>query len=122
VRLLTPIRRTRADAILPLSKPLIGRDGSTITEIHIPKGVDIHVGIINSNCNPDLWGDDANEWKPERWLNPLPKNLTEADAKIPGVYSHLMTFLGGARSCIGFKFSQLEMSESSLKMRDVLET
>ncbi|EEB94208.1 hypothetical protein MPER_07018 [Moniliophthora perniciosa FA553] len=27
----------------------------------------------------------------------------------PGVYSHLMTFGGGQRSCIGFKFSQLEM-------------
>ncbi|KAF9233538.1 hypothetical protein BU15DRAFT_80033 [Melanogaster broomeanus] len=30
-------------------------------------------------------------------------------AQIPGVYSHLMTILGGGKSCIGFKFSQLEM-------------
>ncbi|KAJ3818991.1 hypothetical protein F5880DRAFT_1164843 [Lentinula raphanica] len=44
---------------------------------------------------------------PERWLSPLPGEL--ADARIPGVYSHLMTFIGGGRSCIGFKFSQLEM-------------
>jgi len=25
------------------------------------------------------------------------------------VYSHLLTFFGGGRSCIGFRFSQLEM-------------
>ncbi|EEB98095.1 hypothetical protein MPER_02458 [Moniliophthora perniciosa FA553] len=54
-----------------------------------------------------LWGPDALEWKPERWLEPLPAVIPEA--RIPGVYSHLMTFNGGGRSCIGFKFSQLEM-------------
>ncbi|TBU52591.1 hypothetical protein BD310DRAFT_831896 [Dichomitus squalens] len=52
-------------------------------------------------------GDDAYEWKPERWLGPLPETVERA--AIPGVYSHLMTFLGGGRSCIGFTFSQLEM-------------
>ncbi|KAE9401990.1 cytochrome P450 [Gymnopus androsaceus JB14] len=46
-------------------------------------------------------------WKSERWLSSLPDSIT--NAKIPGVYSHLMTFNGGGRSCIGFKFSQLEM-------------
>ena len=33
----------------------------------------------------------------------------EADV-IVGIYSNLLTFLGGGRACIGFKFSQLEMS------------
>ncbi|KAG5730701.1 hypothetical protein E4T56_gene4049 [Termitomyces sp. T112] len=28
---------------------------------------------------------------------------------MPGIYSHLLTFLGGGRACMGFKFSQLEM-------------
>ncbi|CDO71925.1 hypothetical protein BN946_scf184940.g72 [Trametes cinnabarina] len=59
------------------------------------------------NCNKELWGEDAYEWRPERWLEPLPRALE--DAHIPGVYSHLMTFIGGGRACIGFKFSQLEM-------------
>jgi cytochrome P450 len=102
--------RARQDTVLPLSKPVTGRDGSLISEIHVPKGTNMHIGIRASNINPDLWGEDAQEWKPERWLKPLPKTLTENDAKVPGVYSHLMTFLGGARACIGFKFSQLEMS------------
>ncbi|KAH9940844.1 cytochrome P450 [Epithele typhae] len=49
----------------------------------------------------------AHEWKPDRWLSPLPDAVMSAP--IPGVYSHLMTSNGGGRSCIGFKFSQMEM-------------
>jgi cytochrome P450 len=45
------------------------------------------VGIEAYNRSTDLWGDDANEWKPERWLKPLPKAL--ADDHSPGVYSHM---------------------------------
>ncbi|KAI0039847.1 hypothetical protein FA95DRAFT_1503644, partial [Auriscalpium vulgare] len=52
-----------------------------------------------------IWGPDAEEWKPERWLAPLPKTVEEA--RIPGIYSNTMTFLGGSRACIGFRFSQL---------------
>ncbi|KAJ3774512.1 cytochrome P450 [Lentinula raphanica] len=101
------LRLARKDAVIPLHKPIVGTDGTEIHEIAVPKGTTIFVSIYNSNRNPDLWGKDANEWKPERWLSDLPDEL--ADARIPGVYSHLMTFIGGGRSCIGFKFSQLEM-------------
>jgi cytochrome P450 len=79
--------------------------------MHVPKGTAVHVGIWASNINQELWGEDAQEWNPQRWLKPLPKSLTDHDTKIPGVYSHLMTFSGGPRACIGFKFSQLEMSK-----------
>ncbi|KIK57112.1 hypothetical protein GYMLUDRAFT_247366 [Collybiopsis luxurians FD-317 M1] len=100
-------RIARQDAVVPLSKPVIGLDGAKMHEVAVPKGTSVIVSILNTNRNPDLWGKDANEWKPERWLEPLPTAVT--DARIPGVYSHLMTFIGGGRSCIGFKFSQLEM-------------
>ncbi|KAI0641776.1 cytochrome P450 [Trametes meyenii] len=100
-------RETRKDAVLPLSEPIRGKDGSTVHEIFVPKDTQIIVGLMNANRNKAVWGEDAMEWNPERWLSPLPESLT--DAKIPGVYSNIMTFLGGARSCIGFKFSILEM-------------
>ena len=64
-----------------------------------------------SNVNKVLWGEDANEWKPERWLSPLPVSVT--DAKIPGVYSNLMTFMGGGRACMYVVHSS-ESSEASL--------
>ncbi|KAH9944870.1 cytochrome P450, partial [Amylocystis lapponica] len=101
------IRETRKDIIMPLSAPIRGRDGKMMHEIPIPKDTQVVVGILGSNCNKALWGEDALEWKPERWLSPLPQAVT--DAHIPGVYSSLMTFMGGGRACIGFKFSELEM-------------
>ncbi|KAJ3560047.1 hypothetical protein NP233_g11086 [Leucocoprinus birnbaumii] len=104
---LAPLRTAQKDMILPLSKPIRDANGRELAEIFIPKGTDIVVSIVGSNCNPELWGADAHEWKPDRWLDSLPRTLEEAH--MPGIYSHLMTFLGGARACIGFKFAQLEM-------------
>ncbi|KAL1739496.1 hypothetical protein HDZ31DRAFT_68869 [Schizophyllum fasciatum] len=40
---------------------------------------------------------------------------------MPGVYSNLMTFLGGSRACIGFKFSQLEMKVVLVELLDAFE-
>ncbi|TBU28038.1 cytochrome P450 [Dichomitus squalens] len=100
-------RETREDVVLPLSEPVRGRDGALMTEIPIPKNTTVLVGVLSSNTRQALWGEDAYEWKPERWLSKLPDAVL--DAKIPGVYSNLMTFWGGGRACIGFKFSQLEM-------------
>ncbi|KAJ3527750.1 hypothetical protein NMY22_g9670 [Coprinellus aureogranulatus] len=101
------LRETIADAVLPFSKPVIGVDGKEMTEVLVPKGTMVFPGILASNRNPDIWGPTANEWMPERWLEGLPDSV--ASAKVPGIYSHLMTFLGGGRACIGFKFSQLEI-------------
>ncbi|KAJ3932727.1 MAG: cytochrome P450 [Lentinula lateritia] len=101
------VRVARQDAAIHLHKPILDLNGTEIYEVAVPRGTTIFVSIFNANRNPDLWGKDAGEWRPERWLAPLPESLI--NARIPGVYSHLMTFIGGGRSCIGFKFSQLEM-------------
>ncbi|KAI1793405.1 cytochrome P450 [Ganoderma leucocontextum] len=95
------------DAVLPFSNPIRGRDGRDMHEVVVPKGTVVLTHYQASNSDPALWGEDAEEWKPERWLAPLPSAVEEA--RIPGVYSNLMTFAAGSRSCIGFKFSQLEM-------------
>ena len=56
-------------------------------EVFVPKDTTVLVGIISANRNKVIWGDDALEWKPERWLSPLPESV--AEAKMPGVYSNL---------------------------------
>ncbi|KAF6751297.1 cytochrome P450 [Ephemerocybe angulata] len=96
-----------ADGVLPVSKPIITNDGREINEVFVPKGTMLFLSLYQCNREPEIWGPDAAEWNPERWMSPLPSTVT--DARIPGIYSNLMTFLGGSRSCIGFKFSQLEM-------------
>ncbi|KAJ2931689.1 hypothetical protein H1R20_g5421, partial [Candolleomyces eurysporus] len=103
----TILRETQVDAMLPFSTPVKGSKNEEMSEVLIPRGSAILISILASNTDPEIWGSDSYEWKPERWLSPHPKAVT--DAHIPGVYSNLMTFSGGGRSCIGFKFSQLEM-------------
>ncbi|KAI5123785.1 hypothetical protein M0805_009080 [Coniferiporia weirii] len=96
------------DIIVPLKWPIKAVDGKTeIREIMVPKNTGIIVSILGANLSTKIWGDDAEEWKPERWLKPLPDSVSEAH--LPGVYSQMMTFIGGGRACIGFKFSEMEM-------------
>ncbi|KAJ3537263.1 hypothetical protein NMY22_g5663 [Coprinellus aureogranulatus] len=103
----------------PLSKPIKTLDGKETSQIFVPKGTLIIVHVPAINTDPELWGPDSNEWKPERWFSPLPEALLSA--KIPGVYSHLMTFIGGGRSCIGFKFSELEMKVVLFALLDLFK-
>ena len=77
----------RQDIILPLSNPIKGVDGREITEVFVPNDTKLTIGIMASNRNPELWGPDAEEFNPERWLKPLPESLVAAH--LPGVYSHL---------------------------------
>lgn len=77
----------RKDAVLPLSTPIRGNDGSTISEIVIPKDTSIIIGIREVNTSTEIWGTDAAQWKPERWLSPLPESVT--NARVPGIYSNM---------------------------------
>ena len=56
-------------------------------EIPIPAGTHTLVDFLGCNTSKAIWGEDAFERKPERWMSPLPTTVT--DAHIPGVYSNL---------------------------------
>lgn len=93
---------------LPLQYPIKSKDGKAmIKNIHITKGMTLHLSLQAANKDERTWGADAEEFKPDRWLGSLPTSVTES--RMPGIYSSTMTFLGGPRACPGVKFSQLEM-------------
>jgi hypothetical protein len=79
--------RALQDIILPLHNPIIGNDGTEVREIIVPKNTHIMLSLAGANQNRDTWGQDAYEWKPERWMSPLPDSVTEA--RIPGVYANM---------------------------------
>lgn len=72
---------------MPLSEPIVGKDGTMISEIPVPKDTAIIVGIRACNRNKTVWGEDALEWKPERWLQTLPESVGKAH--VPGIYANL---------------------------------
>lgn len=78
--------RPTRDIVLPFSDPvcLVGSP-DPVHELLIPKGTEVMLGIATINRSKALWGENAHEWEPERWLRPLPASLV--DAHLPGVYS-----------------------------------
>ena len=76
------------DTVLPLHFPETSADGKTqLKEIVVKKGTNIFVSIIGANRNKKVWGEDAEDWKPERWLGVQPQ-LAEG-AKFPGIYNQM---------------------------------
>ncbi|KAG9100943.1 cytochrome P450-dit2 [Ceratobasidium sp. 370] len=97
-------RVSARDTILPLRVPTRGKYPTT--QLGVPAGTLVMLSLRTANRDPATWGNDSLRWNPYRWLEPLPANV--ADARIPGVYSNIMSFLGGQYSCIAYKFALLE--------------
>ncbi len=43
--------------------------GKEVTSVVVPEGTTVVISILAANHNKAVWGDDASEWRPERWLN-----------------------------------------------------
>ena len=81
------LSRAFKDNVLVLQNPVRGRDGKLMQSIHVPKDTTVWIGNYNCGVAREIWGEDALEWKPERWLSPLPAAVSTAS--FPGVYSNL---------------------------------
>ncbi|KAF7288978.1 hypothetical protein MIND_01414400 [Mycena indigotica] len=97
-------RKAMADDVLPLAKPIIDSKGREHTSLPIRKGQMIHLPIWAINTAKETWGEDALEFRPDRW-----DNIPEAVSGVPGVWGNLFTFLAGPHNCIGFRFSIAEL-------------
>ncbi|KAL0956023.1 hypothetical protein HGRIS_002196 [Hohenbuehelia grisea] len=111
MRLIPPVhsslRAATQDDVLPTSSPVHKPDG-TVDEgarsVLVPKGSFIHVPIEAFNLDKSIWGDAAWEFNPDRW-DALPDAVNE----LPGLFAHTLTFSAGPRSCIGMRFSLIEI-------------
>ncbi|KAG8855330.1 hypothetical protein FRB96_007128 [Tulasnella sp. 330] len=100
------IREAARDDVIPLSTPMIDRNGVTRNEVRIGKGDSVFLSITAMNRDKAIWGEDAEVFNPERWFKP---ETHPRSAEFPGVFSGIMTFIGGPRHCIGYRFALLEM-------------
>jgi len=81
----------RKNTLIPLSRPVLGKDGQTIDCIPVRAGTMVVAGTAAVNRDPAVWGPNADQWIPERWLRPLPEAVI--DAYPPETSSHMLVVL-----------------------------
>jgi cytochrome P450 len=91
---------------VPITMRIAIRDTAILTQ-PIPEGTRFYISPWAINRSPLLWGDQAAEFVPERWIDPN----TGCANNTGGVRSNYcnMTFLHGPRSCIGERFAKSEL-------------
>ncbi|KAI0031071.1 cytochrome P450 [Vararia minispora EC-137] len=100
-------RTNRSDDVLPLSEPIRGTDGKMRDQIAVSAGTVVVVDIASSNRRKDVWGDDADDFRPERWLK---EDAVLPLTKTPGVvYGSVLNFLAGNRTCPGWRIAVLQL-------------
>ncbi|KAJ7274710.1 cytochrome P450 [Mycena rebaudengoi] len=96
------------DTSLPLTYGLTSTSGEKIAELPIRKGQVSCLAIGSYNRLGSIWGPDAHEFKPSRWLDGIPYT---ADAPHIGPYSNLLSFYSGPRTCLGLLEMQVIICE-----------
>ncbi|KAF9194121.1 hypothetical protein BGZ51_001100 [Haplosporangium sp. Z 767] len=89
----------------------VASQDDTILGYDIPKGTQIFLSPAVLHKLKSVFGEDADEFKPERWMDPatVPEEI-KAKTKFvtPDMSWAYSPFLSGPRNCIGSKFALIE--------------
>ncbi|KZT24183.1 cytochrome P450 [Neolentinus lepideus HHB14362 ss-1] len=110
LRLYPPVtwfdRIAHSDTSFPLASPITTLSGKTLSSIPVLKGTTVIMSVHGVNRDKAIWGDDADEFRVERWEE---KEREERRAKVPSVWGSLRVFQSGPMACIGFRYAVLEL-------------
>ncbi|KAM5543177.1 hypothetical protein V8D89_003051 [Ganoderma adspersum] len=97
-------RVAEKDDVIPLAQPITSTTGEVVTDIPIRAGQVIHVSFAGYQRLPEIWGEDAHTWNPDRF-----SRIEAGKETNVGVFANLLKFAAGVRACIGWRFSIIEM-------------
>ena len=98
------IRQAAHDDFIPLSKPIPSASDPrrTIASIPVKKGQFIFIPIRAVGLSRDVFGDDAHEFRPERWVESDEGTGKKIEGGV-GLTGNNLSFLAGPMGCIGYK-------------------
>ncbi|KAJ2901597.1 hypothetical protein MKZ38_001617 [Zalerion maritima] len=88
---------------LPLAR-VVPETGATISGTHFLGGSVVGINTWVMHQNTDIFGPDAQAFRPERWLDQSSEQLSVMER-------HWIPFGAGSRTCIGKNISLLEMNK-----------
>ncbi|KDQ20245.1 hypothetical protein BOTBODRAFT_170241 [Botryobasidium botryosum FD-172 SS1] len=116
IRLHPPIlelhRVAAQSGTIPLSTPLPGTPGQPASDrLFVPRGTLIAIPLNVMQREKSVWGDDADKFRPERWIeynNQREREKASGKTHL-GAERRLMAFSEGKRVCIGKTFALVEI-------------
>lgn len=95
---------------------VVPRGGIMIGDRHFPAGTTVSLNTFSMNLSREVWGSDAQEYKPERWLV---EDTTALDKKFLPVScfhswfffcsTYINQFSGGIGVCVGQHLAKIEI-------------
>lgn len=85
------------DDIISLSEPIVTSDGSMTDRVHVSRGTVILLPVEYINQSALVWGSDARDFRPERWLKD--SSAVTIAGKTLG-YRGMLTFSDGPRMLV----------------------
>jgi cytochrome P450 len=83
------------DDVLPLSEPIRLPNGMNTDRISVGKGQAIMVPVAAVNRSCVFWGEDAKDFRPQRWIDGVNGKAQEILA-----YRHILTFIDGPKTYV----------------------
>lgn len=93
---------------LPLWR-VVPEGGVEIAGQFIPAGTNVGVNAWVAHRNREVWGSDAEEFRPERWLEAQAEAEAGNKERLQRMEAYYLPFGQGSRTCIGRHISTLEI-------------
>lgn len=98
---------------LPLEKRvgpsgLVVPTNSASGQVFLPEGTNVGMNPYVINRDRGVFGEDANSWRPERWLQGASESESGFQERLSRMKQALLSFGAGKRGCIGRNIALME--------------
>lgn len=87
----------------------------------VPEGTEIGFNAYVMHRNKDVWGPDAEDFRPERWLAQAGESDEELRERLSAMNNASLAFGAGSRKCIGMNLGRMEVFKTTATLLKLFE-
>ncbi|SPO04445.1 related to pisatin demethylase (cytochrome P450) [Cephalotrichum gorgonifer] len=96
--------------ITGLMSKIVPPGGDSFRGVHLPEGTVVGYSAFGLSRNKEVWGEDADIFRPERWLEGTAEEIRAREAAVDLVFGH------GRWSCLGKNVAYVELGKVLFEM------